>query len=119
VSRRRPPASNKQRKHVSKLKQGFFRAIEALRGTEQAKGSDDKKDITGQEVLGLLLMSDAVEFDSFLETFMMVVTTGGALIDGEEPMTAVTWERLSYDDAERMLGEYIAGFMLSSWMTGR
>ena len=111
--------SNKQRKYVAKLKQGFFRAIENLRNTDQTGASDNKNEISGSDVLALVLMSEAVQFDEYLETFMMVATTGGVLIDGEEPMTSVLWERLSYEDAESMLGEYLAGFMLAAWMSGR
>lgn len=103
------------RKRVAKLKQGFMRAINDLQGDKSVEGGEKDKDhkIKPEEVLALLQMG-SVEYDEYIDIFVNLLVSGVCKIDGKEPLTAIRVDNISFTDIERLLGEYLVNFILTS-----
>jgi hypothetical protein len=109
--------SYKNRKYTTKLKQSFMRAIKDMQKTnEPVAAQEQSNDIDGVGVAGLLLMSD-VDLNECYEDFKMILLHGGAFVEPDIPMTDLHFNQLMDDDLELLLGEYIANFLIPSWMT--
>lgn len=110
--------TSKHRKECAFLKQAFWRSLkDAPEGDEDSKtgAATPKKDkIEPEDVLILLAMSGNVDFGEALEVARRLLTGGVALVDGEEKLNGPLIDRLSNDDFERLIGEYLAFFPLRS-----
>ncbi len=111
--------SLKQNGRRIKLQQTFFQAVQSMRSknphlAEQEDEDQQDKEITGPEVLAMLLASDA-DMVSFHEEFEKLMCSGTiCMIEDQEKMTKVIWEKLHYDDVDALLGEYMANFIVAS-----
>jgi len=109
--------SRKHSKSTRFLKQTFFRAIKAMGNQDdQKKSSSSDGDIKGDDVVMMLMMSD-IDISECLEALKVILTTGGAEIDNELDLPAGSYDQLTESDEERLLGEYLANFLLSFWMS--
>jgi hypothetical protein len=115
-----PSAAN--RKYTTRLKQAFMRAINSMnqgKGNEAPSNQDAvdeaKKELTGVNVCGLLLMSD-IDLNECYENLKEILLNGTAFIDKEKIMSKMHFEQLCDEDIELILGEYIANFLIPSWM---
>lgn len=109
--------SNKQRRSAARLKQFFFQAIGSLDNNSeaaQAKDAAKSEKPKGSDIVSLLNMSE-VDCDEVHEAFMKLMTGGCALVDGEEPMTSIVYDNLSFADTEEMLGDYLVNFLIPSF----
>ena len=104
--------------HIDKtapIKQAFFRAASALNQSENT-GSSEKEEqqvITGDEVMMLLYQSESDILPTLLHGEKLL-TSGVALVEGETKLTIPLFRALSTDVSERMLGDYIANFIIAS-----
>ena len=107
--------SAKNRRKVSRLKQGFMQAVSSIK----AEGTDAKKegkaeDIKPQEILSVLQMSD-IDYESYVETFFSLVTDGICKVDGSEvSLTGQMLDEVSCDDLDKIMGEYLVNFIIGS-----
>jgi hypothetical protein len=106
--------SNKQRHHSARLKQGFFRALKGMsdnRGEIDAK-EEKEGEISGSDVISIIMMSN-VDLVEYQESFRELLLSG-ACFAGDEKLTSPMYDSLSDSDTEKMLGEYVAVFLLAS-----
>lgn len=111
--------TSKHRRECSFLKQAFMRAMnEHSSDAEDAVASSTadarKQEITGSDVIDLISMSTRTDLNDVIEAGKRLVTGGVALVDGEEKLTPHLFDCMSYDDAERLVGDYLAFFPLRS-----
>jgi len=107
--------SNKQRRQTAKLKQGFFRALPKDDGQDKGKGSGDGK-ITGTQIITIIMMSQEVDLGEYQESFRDLLLNGGAMVNDSQKLTAPLYDNMCDQDTQKLMGEYIATFLLSSWM---
>ena|SRR3990167_9043702 len=110
--------SNKQRHESAKLKQGFFRALKGMadnRGTVDTGEQKESAAISGSEVMSVIMMSD-VDLSDYQENFRQLLLNGACYVGGVK-LTQPIFESLSDSDTERLMGEYIANFLLASHLS--
>ncbi len=96
------------------LKQAFFRAM-----GEQEGGDADKVDpdfnIEGSDIMTLIAMSKGVDLPDVLDIGKKLFQQPGiALVDGETKLGNELMNRMSVDDLEDMLGDYLVNFILAA-----
>jgi len=112
--------SNKSRKYAAKLKQGFYKSIVALKDTfTESDTSSNKKEendkFDGEQVVQMLMMAGVVDFEDYLDNFKKLITNHGICrIDDKMPLNDHLFDEISYDDSERLLGDYLSTFLVSS-----
>ena len=104
--------SNKQRRPAARLKQFFFQAIKDLKAEDQAANDDGKKP-KGSDIVALLMMSD-VDANAVHDAFKDIATSGCAMLDGAVSINDSLYEKMSFEDTEEMLGEYLVNFLIPS-----
>ena len=108
------PPSLKQLKHTTVLKQSFFQAISSM--ADDKASSDDSglaPEMAGSDVIAMIFMSDVnvtAMFDSAKELFK----SGVAKLDGTQDFNDIILNKLSVEDFENMVGEYLVNFILAS-----
>lgn len=111
--------SNKVRRQCANLKQGFFRAINSLsKGSEGSKEDGKEKDegsIDGKAVLTAIMASD-VSLADYQEDFKSMLLGGVCWIVDDIKMTDPIFNEMLDMETERLMGEYITNFLLTSWM---
>lgn len=109
--------SNKQRRQTAKLKQGFFRAVGDMSKNNQndSNSSDDSGEMGGTQVLTMIMMSK-VDLGDYQDVFRELLLNDICFLNENEKLKSHTYENLSGEDSEKLMGEYIANFLLSSWM---
>lgn len=105
----------KHRDYLIKLKQQFFKALAGLRNNvkEVEAQADDSGELDGSQVMMMLYMSgiDMVEFQN---TFRALLLQGLVHIEDLQ-VTPHLLDQLGQDEVERLMGEYMSNFLLSSW----
>lgn len=110
----------KHRNYLIPLKQKFFRAMMDLSSrdrnvkNESNEDSDDINKMTGQSIMMLLYMSN-IDMVEFLDQFKKMLLQGLIYIDNV-PMHSVMFDQIDPDDFEKIVGEYISNFLVSSWL---
>jgi hypothetical protein len=115
--------SNKQRRESAELKQGFMRTLKAMANDSgdvevdaNAKGAD-KKETGSDEILSIMMMSKEVDFVDYQESFRKLLLNDIAWITEKQRLTSPLYDTLSDEDTDRLLGEYLSTFLLSSLMS--
>lgn len=107
--------SSKNMTEVAALKQAFCRALpDSKNASDSDKEGKDIDDITGADIMGLILRSKDVELITVLLHARVLFMSGIALVDGEEKFTRPIADSMDPDDFEEMTGEYLANFILAS-----
>ena len=101
------------RKRVAKLKQGFMRVINDLPETAKKEEKKDNEKVKPEEILTLIQMG-SIEYDEYIDIFVNLLTSGVCKIEGEVAMTQLIAEKISFEDMERLMGEYLVNFILVS-----
>jgi hypothetical protein len=70
----------------------------------------------GNSLVVLLMGSQSVDISECLEALRAILTTGAAEIDNGIELSNFSYNQLSESDEERLLGVYMADFLLSFWM---
>lgn len=111
------PAVN-NRKKVAKMKQGFMRVVNELpdsvkkeAGELQEKDKDEKA--TPGEILSLLQMG-SIDYADYIDIFVSLLTSGTCRVEGEVAITSHMVDKISFEDIEKLMGEYFVNFILTS-----
>lgn len=115
----------KQIDKVTPIKQAFTRvavksAKEAVRESTprpSKEGEVEESKITGSEIIAMMYASD-VEMKSILLYAEQLFKSGVALVDGETNLTTPLMEKMTLDDFEGLLGDYMSNFIAPSLMDG-
>jgi hypothetical protein len=115
--------SSKNRKAAGRLKRlcGSTLKAEIDKASQdgakaKAKEDDNDEPIKWRDMINLLSMAtDADEdlFDKLYQSLQVLFENGCAHAKGEK-ITSYIFDLFSFDDLERMLGEYVANFLLKS-----
>lgn len=93
------------------LKQAFFRALPKGEGGE---ASASEAEITGEGIMMLITISPDVELAQVLITARELLSSGVAMVDGEQKLTKPLIDAMGPDDLEGLAGDYLANFILAS-----
>ena len=109
--------SNKQRHDAAKLKQGFFRALKSMadgRGDVKTQADEAPQSdlMDGDEIMSVIMMSN-VDLCEYQESFRNLLLNDACFVDNVK-MTAPMFDKLTDADTEKMMGEYVANFLLAS-----
>lgn len=105
--------SNKQHKYRVRLQQGFFQAINAIRSTGNSDQTEQNVEVGGAEILALMLSSD-VDMVEYHEVFEKLICSAVCMVEDKTPLTATLYEKIHPDDLDRLMGDYLGNFILSS-----
>ncbi len=114
----------KQHSQASSLKQSIVKMVrEATERAGNEGGDADERDkdeginqddpITAEMVVATIYGSDAVGVNVVWEQAKELFKLGRAMVDGEQKLTAPLIDKMDPDDFEKMVGEYIANFILA------
>lgn len=94
------------------IKSAFFSSITNLStdGAEEAK--KDKSEISGKDMIQMMYMS-GTDMKKVIITAKEIIKAVG-LLGGEKVVTQPLVDKMSPDDIENCLGEYMANFILKS-----
>lgn len=111
------PPTMKQHHQAAALKQSIIRIVsEAVKGAddqEEEKEEEEEKEITSKMVVATIYGSSCVEANTVWGQARELLKGGVALIDGEQKLTTPLMDKMSPEDFENMVGEYIANFTLA------
>lgn len=93
------------------IKSAFFSAVANL-PTEASGEKSDDADIKGGDMMQMMYMS-GIDMEKVIVTAKAIIKETG-LLGGEKVMTQPIIDRMSPDDIENCLGEYMANFILKS-----
>ena len=97
------------------LKQAFFRATSEQESTTTVSNAEVDIDIDGSDIMALLAISKSVDLPDVMDIGKKLFQMPGiAQIDGETKLGNTHIDRMSVDDFEAMLGEYLINFILAS-----
>jgi len=116
--------TNKIRGQRAKLKQAFMQAISEAESKTAETASNDSQDDTIIEddaiadyILMMLYSSKSIKITTIIEEFKDLIVNGGvAMIENTTKMTTPLFENMDADDCDRMMGEYMANFILASFL---
>lgn len=107
-----PTNDIKQDELKSRLRQGFVKSMfelqQKMKQTEETDAPTDGK-MSGDTILMMLYASD-IDIVAYKRLFRELIIAGAGKIDGITIGSNV-YDRINTDDRDRMLGEYIAGFI--------
>ena len=108
------PAVN-NRKKVAKLKQGFMRVINGLQNPDAkaAEGKKGNEKIKPEEIMALIQMG-IIEYDEYIDIFVSLLISGVCKVDGEVDITQHMVNKISFEDMEKLMGEYLINFIVGS-----
>lgn len=110
--------TSRHSKECAALKQAFFRAQNSF--VAQARESDAEpsgEKITGDDVIMMMAASKDVDLPDVFDVARKLFTSGTiAVVDGEPGcrLTSALVDKMSQEDFEVMLGEYLVNFTLAS-----
>lgn len=107
------PSSN-QMKECAFLKQAFFRALPDGDSEASGEADPDDLDMSGSDVMMMIAQSDGVKLSDVLEVGWKLIGSGVALVDGEQKLTEPLIKKMSLDDLESLIGDYIVNFVIAS-----
>lgn len=93
------------------IKSAFFNAVSKL-PTESPGENSDTSDIKGKDMMQMMYMS-GIDMEKVIVTAKAIIKETG-LLGGEKVMTQPMIDRMSPDDIEKCLGEYMENFILKS-----
>lgn len=108
--------TSRNMKECADLKQAFFRALPKPGSSGENDSTVDTEDegIPGDAIMAMIMVSNDVELATVLATGRELLTSGVALVEGEEKLTKPLLDSMSADDLEGMIGEYMGNFILAS-----
>jgi len=94
------------------IKSAFFSSISKLPTDGAEEGKKDKSEITGKDMMQMMYMS-GIDMEKVTITAKEIIKAVG-LLGGEKVVNQTIVDRMSPDDIESCLGEYMANFILKS-----
>lgn len=115
--------ANINRRETYKLRQDLLKGMREAAdfGNEQNQDQNQKlnkssqDDLDASTVLAGLFMS-SIDMTEYIETFEQLLLEECCFVDGKVKLTELLLKKISTDDLELLLGEYVANFILPSWM---
>ena len=106
------PPTEKSAHRCADIKSAFLSSIANLPtdGTEEAK--KDKSEISGKDMIQMMYMS-GTDMKKVIITAKEIIKAVG-LLGGEKVVTQPLVDKMSPDDIEKCIGEYMANFLLKS-----
>lgn len=109
--------SNKHRRESAILKQGFFRAVKDMQQDNAPENVDttaqqDDED-QGEGIVSLISMSD-VDLVKYQESFRDLLLNDVCYVNSTVKLTAPLYDSLSEVDTSKLMGDYLANFLLAS-----
>ena len=114
--------SSKVRTQAAKLKQLVMRSIsevndnvsdEQREAAEPEAETEMSADESGEALLAVLGVSKSVDMEVAHEVFADLIKKDGiCMVDGDVKMTSPIYDKLNFNDCERLLGFYISSFLL-------
>lgn len=116
-----PPAFEKSL--PIRLRSGFMKAAMGMADPDRKKPDDeapvDQEDsdqtLEGPEIEGLIFASD-IDPESYMVDFRKLMITEGVCKIGGQKFQKTHWDKVTAEDAMRLMGEYIAHFFAPSWL---
>jgi len=113
--------SNKVRNQRTVLKEAFMLALADIQASAQAateskeQGSISEADFA-EYVMHILYSSKSVRMVEMIEQFKLLLCSQGICkVENEADFTSVLFDRMDADDADRLMGAYLANFILASF----
>lgn len=105
---------------ITTLKKGYFEAIftmsKDLKDNNQEQ-TDDKTKIEPKALQMLFLTTKGFDLASYIKQFeKLLAFVGFKDEDKKQPLNSKDIEKINADDVETMMCQYIAFFLISSWM---
>ena len=114
--------SNKVRANRAKLKQAFMASVsegeqKVSDAAENQKDTVIADDEMPDYILMMLYASKSINMAEVLDEFMNLLTIGKCCkVEGAEDLTKSMFEEMDADDTDRLLGEYMANFIIASFL---
>jgi len=109
-----PPA--KEKKIPLRLRRGFMQAVNSFADQHKAAPKQvGEQEITGPEVEQMLFMADAIDIETFMDNFQKLMFVPGVAKMCEQNLRLAEWDRITAEDSQRLMGEYLATFFVPSW----
>ena len=121
--------SNKVRAHRARLKQAFMQAIaegedRGAKDSPEVKDPEAQKDVIieddemGGYVLMMLYAAKNINIVEIIEEFKSLLVHGKCCrVEGSVDMTSSIFDSMDADDSDRLMGEYLANFILASFLS--
>ena len=107
-----PPA--KEKKLPIRLRKGFMKA--AMSFADKGNASEGtEKDLKGSDIEGLMFAAD-VDVEKYMDDFAALMLVHGVCKVADEKFLKTHWDKVSAEDAMRLMGEYLAHFFAPSWL---
>ena len=107
--------SSKQLQYTVILKQGFFQALGSISDNTKPISNDDKQiEMRGEDILSMMFMADNVEMTKIFLAAKELFRSGVAKLDGIQELNQPLIDKISAEDFEKILGEYLVNFILAS-----
>ena len=106
--------TSKHFRECAMLKQAFFRSIPQDQEHEAKVEKEETPSMSAQDVIVILSMSKGAELADVYEVAKRLLTNGVAQIDGVVKLKPLHVEKMSHEDFEGMVGEYLVNFTLAS-----
>jgi len=94
------------------IKSSFFSAVSKLPTDKASNESQGDADIKGSDMMQMMYMS-GIDMEKVIVAAKALIKATG-LMGGEKVVTSPMIDRMSPDDIETCLGEYMANFILKS-----
>ena len=105
------------RRELVKLKQYFIKAIKSLQGNENSDQAPSEDGGLTAEAISYVFMFSDIDFNEIIDTFEALITKGLCNVDDNQKITSSIYKNIMPDDLEKIIGEYLLAFLLSSTMT--
>lgn len=106
---------------IAPIKQAFMAAISEISSGAETPGEDaaaaDSGKINGKQVIQLLYSSKGSVAD-IMRHAEKLLRSGVFRLDGEEKFTSPLLDKMSLEDFEGLIGDYIANFIMPSLTDG-
>jgi len=119
--------SERSRDIAPLIKQMFTQALMSGRDMASQQNLDEQKrdanpneevKMDGEVVITLLYMSKVVDIIKMCDLFRkLILSPNICFLDDKQPITSLLLENLSMEEFDRLMGEYLANFMLPSALT--
>ena len=112
--------SRKNMEHFVPIKKAFATAIDEFEKPESqpVEKVDDDSDMDGAAIMQLMYMSKSVDIQKLNLHCEQLFKSGCALVDGSQTLTTPIFDGMTIEDAEGLIGAYMAAFIVPSLIGG-
>lgn len=86
---------------------------ESQKQIQNQQQEDEKITIKSRDILTLLYSAKVIDMNKFREKFIkLLLERNICLLDNQIPITKAHFEYISYDESNRLMGEYLSNFLI-------